>query len=81
MPEILKAVSRHRIEIVYSTIVFGGSAVLSFQYQSTQNFAWFITLTLFCTKMAIGIINYEQYRQRNNRSMKIMLKYLLFKFV
>jgi len=81
MPEILKAVSRHRIEIVYSTIVFGGSAVPSFQYQSTQNFAWFITLILFCTKMAIGIINYEQYRQKNNRSMKIMLKYLLFKFV
>ncbi len=81
MPEILKAVSQYRIEIVYSTIVFGVSAVLSFQYQSTQNFAWFITLTLFCTKMAIGIINYEQYRQNNKRSMKIMLKYLLFKFV
>ena len=81
MPEILKAVSRYRIEIVYSTIVFGGSAVLSFLYQSTQNFAWFITLTLFCTKMAIGIINYEQYRQSNRRSMRIMLKYLLFKFV
>ena len=81
MPEILKVVSRYRIEIIYSTIVFGGSAVLSFLYQSTQNFAWFITLTLFCTKMAIGIINYEQYRQNNKRSMKIMLKYLLFKFV
>lgn len=81
MPEILKAVSQYRIEIVYSTIVFGVSAVLSFQYQSTQNFAWFITLTLFCTKMAIGIINYEQYCQSNKRSMKIMLKYLLFKFL
>ena len=81
MPEILKAVSRYRIEIVYSTIVFGVSAVLSFQYQSTQNFAWFIALSLFCTKMSIGIINYEKYCQSNKRSMKIMLKYLLFKFV
>ncbi|NYR13476.1 hypothetical protein [Pseudoalteromonas sp. MIP2626] len=81
MPEILKAVSRYRIEVVYSTIVFGGSAVLSVQYQSTQNFAWFIALSLFCTKMSIGIINYEQYRQSNKRSMKAMLQYLLFKFV
>ena len=81
MPEILKAVSRYRIEVVYSTIVFGGSAVLSVQYQSTQNFAWFIALSLFCTKMSIGIINYEQYCQSNKRSMKAMLQYLLFKFV
>ncbi|AZN33314.1 hypothetical protein EJ103_11605 [Pseudoalteromonas sp. Xi13] len=81
MSKFLKAIRGYRIEIVYSTIVFGGSAVLSFLYQSTQNFAWFITLTLFCTKMAIGIINYEKYCQSNGRSMRIMLKYLLFKFV
>ncbi len=81
MPIILKAISRYRIEIVYSTIAFSGSALLFLQYQSTQNFAWFISLTLFCTKIAIGIINYEQYRQSNKRSLKIALKYLLFKFV
>ncbi|KAA1160864.1 hypothetical protein EU511_08510 [Pseudoalteromonas distincta] len=81
MPKMMKNFSQYRIEIVYSTIVFGGSAVLFFQYQSTQNFAWFISLTLFCSKMAIGIINYEQYCQSNKRSLKIALKYLLFKFV
>ncbi len=81
MPKILKAISGYRIEVVYSIIAFSGSAVLSFLYQSTQNFGWFITLTIFCTRMAIGIIKYEQYRQSNKRSMKIMLKYLLFKFV
>ena len=81
MPIILKAISRYRIEVVYSIIAFSGSAILFLQYQSTQNFAWFISLTLFCTKIAIGIINYEQYCQSNGRSMRIMLKYLLFKFV
>lgn len=81
MPKILKAISRYRIEIIYSTIAFSGSGLLFLQYQSTQNFAWFITLTLFCTKMAIGIINYEKYCQSNKHSMKAMLLYLLFKFV
>ncbi len=81
MLKILKAFRQHRIEIAYSTIAFSGSALLLFQYQSTQNFAWFISLTLFCTKIAIGIINYEQYCQSNKRSMKTMLQYLLFKFV
>ena len=78
---VLKTINQYRIEVVYSTIAFIGSAILFFQYQSTQNFAWFISLTLFCSKMAIGIINYEQYCQSNKRSMKIALKYLLFKFV
>ena len=68
MPKILKAISRYRIEIVYSTITFSGSSILFLQYKSTQNFAWFIALSFFCTKMAIGIINYEQYRQSNKRS-------------
>ncbi len=81
MPMILKAISRYRIEIVYSTIAFGGSELLFSQYQSTQNLAWFIALSLFCAKMAIGIINYEKYCQSNKRSMKVALKYLLFKFV
>ncbi len=81
MLKILKAIRGYRIEIVYSTIAFSGSGLLFLQYQSTQNFAWFITLTLFCTKMAIGIINYEKYCQSNKRSMKVALKYLLFKFV
>ena len=81
MLKILKAFSQYRIEIAYSTIAFSGSAILLFQYQSTQNLAWFILLTLFCSKMAIGIINYEQYYQSNNPSMKIMLKYLFFKFI
>ena len=57
MLKILKAFSQHRIEIAYSTIAFSGSALLLFQYQSTQNFAWFIALSFFCTKMAIGMIN------------------------
>ncbi|WP_024612125.1 hypothetical protein [Pseudoalteromonas sp. TB64] len=81
MPKILKAISRYRIEIVYSTIAFGGSELLFSLYQSTEDLAWFIALSLFCTKMAIGIINYEQYCQSNKRSMKVALKYLLFKFV
>ncbi|MEM5507250.1 hypothetical protein WNY98_00065 [Pseudoalteromonas sp. AS71] len=81
MLKILKAIRGYRIEIVYSTIAFSGSGLLFFQYQSTQNLAWFISLTLFCSKMAIGIINYEQYRQSNKRNMNVMLKYLLFKFV
>ena len=81
MSKFLKAIRGYRIEIVYSIIVFSGSAILLFQYQLTQNFAWFIALSLFCTKMAIGIINYEQYCQSNNPSMKIMLKYLFFKFI
>ncbi|CAM3061748.1 Orphan protein [Pseudoalteromonas atlantica] len=81
MPKILKTINKYRTEIVYSIIAFSGLAILFFQYQSTQNFAWFISLTLFCSKMAIGIINYEQYCQSNKRSMKIALKYLLFKFV
>jgi hypothetical protein len=81
MLKILKVFIQYRIEVVYSIIAFSGSAILFLQYQSTQNFAWFITLTLFCTKMAIGIINYEKYCQSNKRSMKVALKYLLFKFV
>ena len=81
MPKILKAISGYRIEVVYSIIALSGSAVLSFLYQSTQNFAWLIALSLFCTKIAIGIINYEKYCQSNKRSMKVALKYLLFKFV
>ncbi|TMN83529.1 hypothetical protein CWB63_10640 [Pseudoalteromonas sp. S409] len=81
MPKILKAISRYRIEIVYSTITFSGSSILFLQYKSTQNFAWFIALSFFCTKMIIGIINYEKYCQSNKRAMKSMLKYLLFKFV
>ncbi|KPV90076.1 hypothetical protein AN395_03537 [Pseudoalteromonas sp. P1-30] len=81
MSKFLKAIRGYRIEIAYSTIAFSGSAILLFQYQSTQNFAWFIALSLFCTKMSVGIINYEQYRQSNKRSMKAMLQYLLFKFV
>ncbi|QCU74517.1 hypothetical protein FFU37_08590 [Pseudoalteromonas distincta] len=81
MPKILKAISRYRIEIVYSTITFSGSSILFLQYKSTQNFAWLIALSLFCTKIAIGIINYEKYCQSNKRSMKVALKYLLFKFV
>jgi hypothetical protein len=81
MPKILKAISGYRIEVVYSIIALSGSAVLSFLYQSTQNFAWFIALSFFCTKMIIGIINYEKYCQSNKRAMKSMLKYLLFKFV
>lgn len=81
MPKILKAFSQYQIEIVYSIIAFSGSALLLLKYQSTQNFAWFIALSLFCTKMSIGIISYEQYCQSNKRSMRIMLKYLLFKFV
>jgi hypothetical protein len=81
MPIILKAISRYRIEIVYSTIAFGGSELLFSLYQSTEDLAWFIALSLFCTKMAIGIINYEKYCQSNKRSLKIALKYLLFKFV
>jgi len=59
MPIILKTINQYRIEVVYSNIVFSGSAILLLQYQSTQNFAWFIALSLFCTKMIIGIINYE----------------------
>ncbi len=81
MPKFLKAIRGYRIEIVYSIIAFSGSALLSFLYQSTQSFAWFIALSLFCTKIAIGIINYEKYCQSNKRSMKVALKYLLFKFV
>lgn len=81
MLKILKAISGYRIEVTYSIIAFSGSALLFLQYQSTQNFAWFIALSLFCTKMSIGIINYEQYRQSNKHSMKAMLLYLLFKFV
>jgi energy-converting hydrogenase Eha subunit E len=81
MPKILKAISRYRIEIVYSTITFSGSSILFLQYKSTQNFAWFIALSFFCTKMIIGIIYYEKYCQSNKRAMKSMLKYLLFKFV
>ncbi|MFT6507703.1 MAG: hypothetical protein ACJAUK_001797 [Colwellia polaris] len=81
MLKILKAIRGYRIEIVYSIIVFSGSAILFFQYQSTQNLAWFIALSMFCTKVSIGIINYEQYCQSNKRSMKVALKYLLFKFV
>tara|TARA_R110002012_G_C11337630_1_gene577871 strand:+ start:129 stop:374 length:246 start_codon:yes stop_codon:yes gene_type:complete len=81
MPKILKAFSQYRIEVAYSVIAFSGSGLLFLQYQSTKNFAWFIVLSLFCTKMGIGIINYEQYCQRNNPSMRVMLKYLLFKFV
>jgi len=81
MSKILKAFSQYRIEITYSIIAFSGSALLSFLYQSTQSFAWFIALSLFCTKIAIGIINYEKYCQSNKRSMKVALKYLLIKFV
>ena len=81
MPKILKAISRYRIEAVYSIIAFSGSAILFLQYQQTQNFAWFIALSLFCTKMIIGIINYEKYCQSDKRAIKIMLRYLLFKFV
>jgi len=81
MPKILKTINKYRTEIVYSIIAFSGLAILFLQYQSTQNFAWFFSLTLFCTKMAIGIINYEKYCQSNKRSMKVALKYLLFKFV
>lgn len=81
MPKILKAISRYRIEVVYSIIAFSGSTILFLQYKSTQNFAWFIALSLFCTKIAIGIINYEKYCQSNKRSMNVALKYLLFKFV
>ena len=81
MSKFLKAIRGYRIEIVYLSIAFSGSSILFLQYQSTQNFAWFIALSLFCTKMSIGIISYEQYCQSNGRSMKIMLKYLLFKFV
>ena len=81
MPIILKTINQYRIEVVYLNIVFSGSAILLLQYQSTQNFAWFIALSLFCTKMAIGIINYEKYCQSNNPSMKMMLKCVLFKFV
>jgi len=77
----LKTINKYRTEIVYSIIAFSGLAILFLQYQSTQNFAWFFSLTLFCTKMAIGIINYEKYCQSNKRSMKVALKYLLFKFV
>ena len=79
--QMLKSFSQYRIEIVYSTITFSGSSILFLQYKSTQNFAWFILLTLFCSKMAIGIINYEKYCQSNRRSIKVALKYLLFKFV
>jgi hypothetical protein len=81
MPKILKAFSQYRIEAAYSIIALSGSGLLFLQYQSTKNFAWFIALSLFCTKMAIGIINYEQYCQSNNPSMRMMLKFLLFKFV
>ena len=81
MSKIFKAFSQYRIEAAYSIIALSGSGVLFLQYQSTQNFAWFISLTLFCTKIAIGIINYEQYCQSNKRRMKVMLEYLLFKFV
>ncbi|GEB73204.1 hypothetical protein PC2016_3928 (plasmid) [Pseudoalteromonas carrageenovora] len=81
MSKIFKAFSQYRIEAAYSIIALSGSGVLFLQYQSTQNFAWFIALSLFCTKMSIGIINYEQYRQSNKHSMKAMLLYLLFKFV
>ena len=77
----MKAIKGYRIEIVYSSIAFLGSSILFLQYKSTQNFTWFIALSLFCTKMAIGIINYEKYCQSNKRSMKVALKYLLFKFV
>jgi len=81
MPKFLKAIRGYRIEIAYSTIAFSGSAILLLQYKSTQNFAWFVALSLFCTRIAIGIINYEQYCQSNKRSMKVAIKYLLFKFV
>jgi len=81
MPKILKAFSQYRIEAVYSIIAFSGSGVLFLQYQSTKNFAWFIALNLFCTKMVLGIINYEKYCQSNKRAMKSMLRYLLLKFV
>ena len=81
MPKILNAISQYRIEVVYSIMAFSGSTILFLQYKSTQNFAWFIALSLFCTKIAIGIINYEKYCQSNKRSMKVALKYLLFKFV
>lgn len=81
MSKIFKAFSQYRIEAAYSIIALSGSGVLFLQYQSTKNFAWFFSLTLFCTKMAIGIINYEKYCQSNKRSMKVALKYLLFKFV
>jgi hypothetical protein len=81
MPKFLKAIRGYRIEIAYSTIAFSGSAILLFQYQSTQDFAWFIALSFFCTKMILGIINYEKYCQSNKRAMKSMLRYLLFKFV
>lgn len=81
MSKFLKAIRGYRIEIVYSSIAFSGSSILFLQYKSTQNFAWFIALSLFCTKIAIGIIYYEKYCQSNKRSMKVALKYLLFKFV
>lgn len=81
MSKFLKAIRGYRIEIVYSSIAFSGSAILFLQYQLTQNFAWFIALSLFCTKMIVGIINYEKYCQSDKRAIKIMLRYLLFKFV
>ncbi|OUX88574.1 MAG: hypothetical protein CBC03_08505 [Pseudoalteromonas sp. TMED43] len=81
MPIILKAISRYRIEVVYSIIAFSGSALLFLQFQSTENFAWFIALSFFCTKMITGIYNYEYYRKSNTPNMKVMLKHLLIKFV
>jgi hypothetical protein len=81
MLKILKAIRGYRIETIYSTIAFSGSAILFLQYQLTQNFAWFIALSLFCTKLITGIYNYEYYRKSNTPSMKVMLKHLLIKFV
>ncbi|ATG58622.1 hypothetical protein ATS72_001635 [Pseudoalteromonas sp. 13-15] len=81
MSKILKAFSQYRIEITYSIIAFSGSAILCLQFQSTENFAWFIALSFFCTRMITGIYNYEYYRKSNTPSMKVMLKHLLIKFV
>lgn len=81
MSKFLKAIRGYQIEIVYSCIALFGAAILCLQFQSTENFTWFIALSFFCTKMITGIYNYEYYRKSDTPSMKVMLKHFLIKFV
>ncbi|CAM3817804.1 Orphan protein [Pseudoalteromonas mariniglutinosa] len=77
---IMVKILQYRVEIIYSTISILGVGFLVIQYYATDEYFWFLCLSLFCTKVAMGIYVYETRPQNSDPSICQMLICLLFRF-